>query len=97
MIAGKKITLGGREFEAPPVPFAVIRKHIDVFEGRQQPSLLDMGDIIFLALKRNYPELTQEELDGLLDRANMLEAFNTVMLVSGTQEKLPGEAAPGSP
>lgn len=96
MIDGREIKLGVRTFIAPPVPFSCVRKHADVFEGRRQPGLLDMADIVYRSLLRNYPELTLEEFDECFDRGNMVEAFGAVMLVSGAEEKAPGEAPPGN-
>lgn len=98
MIEGKEITLGGRKFIAPPAPFACIRKYNDVFSGKQTANLTDMADIVYVALKRNYPDLTQEEFDEkYLDIGNLREAFAAVMLTSGGQESASGEAGPGSP
>lgn len=98
MIDGKKITLGGRDFIAPPAPFSCIRKYNDVFSGKQTANLTDMADIVFAALSRNYPELSQDEFDQkYLDIGNLRNAFEAVMLTSGSKESAPGEVVPGSP
>ncbi len=93
MIDGKTITLGGRKFIAPPVPFGCIRKHADVFDGSRAATLTVMADVIYAALKRNYPDLTQEDFDETyLDMGNLRDAFKAVMQVSGAEEKPAGEA-----
>lgn len=97
MIDGQTITLGGRTFVAPPAPLSCIRKYYDVFAGSNAPTLPIMADVVFAALKRNYPDLTQDECEEkYVDVGNLREAFKAVMLVSGAQETKPGEAEPGS-
>ena len=88
MVDGKKITLNGREFLIPPASLSCVRRYHEVFEGTAPVTLLIMAEIIHAALKRNYPELTQEEVeDDYLDVANMRETFNIVMNVSGAEAK----------
>lgn len=97
MITGKKITLGGKEFEAPPAPFSVMRKYADVFSGEGKADTFMMSDVVFCALRRNYPDLTQDEFEEkYLDVSNMREAFNAVMNISGAEARAPGEAQPGN-
>ena len=94
MIDGKLVMLGGREFIAPPVPFSCMRRFADVFEGRASPTVEVMADIVFAALKRNYPDLDQKAFeDECLDVGNLNLAFMAVMQASGGKEdNPPGEA-----
>ena len=94
MIDGQRITLGGREFVAPPVPFSCMRRFADVFEGRAAPTVEVMADIVFTALKRNYPDLDQKVFeDECLDVGNLNLAFRAVMQASHVKEAAtPGEA-----
>ena len=94
MIDGQRITLGGREFVAPPVPFSCMRRFADVFEGRAAPTVEVMADIVFAALKRNYPDLDQKVFeDECLDVGNLNQAFMAVMQASHAKESGPlGEA-----
>ena len=93
MIDGQRITLSGREFVAPPVPFSCMRRFADVFEGRAAPTVEVMADIVFAALKRNYPDLDQKVFeDECLDVGNLNLAFRAVMQASSTWETAtPGE------
>ena len=91
MIEGQKLQLGGREFIAPPAPFMCMRKYADMFNGKAEATAEIMADIILITLQRNYPELTQDELDMLLDVENMRAAFKVVMRVSGMKDAAPGE------
>jgi hypothetical protein len=97
MVEGKTITLGGREFVLPPIPFGVFRKYKQVFSTGGTIDVDVMADGIFSALKRNYPDITQEDFeDNYLDLGNIRETFRVVMGISGMEEKQPGEANPGS-
>jgi hypothetical protein len=88
MTDGKKIMLNGREFIVPPAPLSCVRRYHEVFEGTAPITILIMAEIIHAALKRNYPDLTQDELENeYLDVANMRETFNIVMNVSGAEAK----------
>jgi hypothetical protein len=93
MIDGQRITLGGREFVAPPVPFSCMRRFADVFEGRAAPTVEVMADIVFAAMKRNYPDLDQKVFeDECLDVGNLNLAFRAVMQASHVKEAAtPGE------
>lgn len=93
MIDGQPITLGEREFVAPPVPFSCMRRFADVFEGRATPTVEVMADIVFAALKRNYPDLDQRVFeDECLDVGNLNLAFRAVMQASSARETAtPGE------
>ncbi len=93
MIDGKKITLGGREFIMPPAPFGVVRRFKEVFEGREAADVTKMGDIVFAALQRNYPDMSQQEFeDKYLDLGNIRDAFQAIMGASGAEQAEPGEA-----
>ncbi len=97
IILGKKITLGGQDFIAPPVPLACVRKYKDLFNGKEKGAdLLVMADIVLMSLQRNYPDMTESELDGLLDIDNLPLAFNMVMSASGTEKTTSGEAPAAS-
>lgn len=100
MIEGKKIMLGGEEYTLPPLNIATLKKHKPFFDSlrdvdRTDPSFDVMADIVFCSLKRNYPDMTQDRLDELLDINNITEAFQAVMTVAGF-EKTVGEPMPGS-
>ena len=98
MIDGTEIKLGETSFLCPPAPFACVRKYEDIFTGKSDASLNQMADILFTSLRRNYPELKQEEFEFQnLDIANFREAFRVCLSVNQPQETEPGEAVPGKP
>jgi hypothetical protein len=101
MIPGPKLILGETEYMVPPLPLGALKKHKD-FLARAQRGDMDgnammeegfekMMDCVYLALKRNYPQLTEAELEQHLDMRNISDAFNKVMESAGFKEKPAGE------
>ncbi len=56
-----------------------------------------MLPVLLASLQRNYEDMTAEQLRPLLDVANMKEAGEALMDISGYTRTLPGEARPASP
>lgn len=98
LIEGVRINLGGRDFVAPPLNFKALRQLTpklailasmgDVPTNDQTDVVLD---VVLAALTRNYPDLTREELEDLLDLANLAKALEAIMGASGL-ERTTGEA-----
>lgn len=103
MIAGIKLTMGGTEYEVPPLNFRALET--------LQPSIQQMGalngfiskeqmaviaDVVLAALQRNYPEMTRERVMDMLDLGNMAAVFKAIMGASGFEATKPGERQPGS-
>ena len=106
MIEGKKLNLGGTEFVVPPFPMRILRTHPEWLKSVRELSDIPTPEqseailgIIHAALARNYPDLTPEGVEDLLDVASMMAALQAVMDVSGmvpVAPGSPGEATPGS-
>ncbi len=100
MLAGVEITLGARTFIAPPLSRAAFKRFGTALAAMSraeldQDAVLDvMFDVVFAALQRNYPELTQAEFDDLADHLTIAEPFSVVM--TGSRPPAKGEA-PASP
>jgi hypothetical protein len=84
MIPGVKLVLGDTEYTVPPLPFNAIKKHKAFLDRAMQgkidqatiaDDLESMADVVYLALRRNYPELTAERLGEQLDLRNVQAAF----------------------
>lgn len=102
MIDGPKINLGGVERILAPLNFKALRKvgpRMGLLAGLKtgmgvpeeaQDLLVEM---VLASLRRNYPEITQEEVEEHLDLRNVepvvLALLNATGLVKGTA---PGEA-----
>ena len=81
-IPGAEVEILGFKFVCAPLAFADMKKnHKRLVEfsksGKKagEPDLEFMGEFIFSSLKRNYPDLTQDLLDLMVDSANFQEIF----------------------
>ena len=106
LVPGQEINLGGQVLTVPPLNFFAIRTEaekivkdvnalqakggVDVWNPEHREKL---GQLILLALKRNYPQATWEDLEPLLDLSNFMPTYLTVMGLSGFMS---GELKPGS-
>jgi len=96
MIPGTNVTLGGQKYLIPPLNFAALKKHkpflIRAMKGVVDPTTIDdqdfdvMFDLVYLALKRNYPALTEEVLGDQLDLGNIQIVMPALMKTSGFEE-----------
>ena len=103
MIPGVEIKLGDKVFTIAPLNFATLKKvapmlkSFEKLDGKTMPSEADfdaMITIIHLAIKRNHPEVTTEEVAEMLDMQNIMETISTIMGASGS--KSAGEAKAGN-
>lgn len=105
MIPGTEITLGEKKYTMPPLNLFAIEKH-DAFFKRVvsggvkmevgSDDLKALGDVVYLSLRRNYPDITADDVKQNIDLSNMLAIFTAAMGVQGFSEPQPGEA-PASP
>jgi hypothetical protein len=102
MIPGTNIKIGEKTFLVPPLNFAAMKKHRDFlqkamsgeFDARKigPEDIEAMFDMIYLAVKRNYPDVTEEQFAQDLDLAAVQTIFPALLKTSGFEAK---EAAPG--
>lgn len=99
-IPGIPFTLAGREYIIPPIalgPLEQLQKGIGEFTGNP----FDTGqvcmviDATFAALKRNYPDITRDQVADMIDVSNMAEVFQSVMDISGIRRKALEDTQPG--
>jgi len=96
---GTWVAMGTEEYLIPPLAFGSI-KHVQ----KQMPKLQGMtgmpneeqmtvvAEVVLLALKRNYPDMTLEQvLDGL-DLGNFGRVFEAVLGSAGYKKAQSGEA-----
>jgi hypothetical protein len=99
---GERLKVGDREFMVPPLNWRRIRKILPVLERMKDftaggglvitESMLDDSiTVIHEAVSRNYPELTRDELEDLVDLVNAPQLIMAVMGLSGL---LQGELGP---
>ena len=99
---GELLKVGDREFVVPPLNWRRIRKLLPILERMKdiaaggglvitESMLDDSVTVIYEAVSRNYPEITRDELEDLVDLVN---APKVIMAVMGLSGLLQGEPAP---
>jgi hypothetical protein len=98
-IPGVKIDFGGDVRVVPPLSLGSLKKLGDrlqnVKNGVDAESVQTVLDAAFLSLKRNYPDITEEEVGEMVDLSNMQEVMQSIMDVSGLRRKAQLEAEQG--
>lgn len=91
MLPGIDVTLGGTKFLVPPLSLGsleVFQKRLSEFTGNlDAASVSTVLDVTLAALKRNYPEMTREQLGELMDVSDMAGVMLAVMDVAGIHRK----------
>lgn len=77
---GVQITLGGRTFVLPPMTLAMRKKEMATRRtlGENYDDLAEQElllEVMVETLKRNYPALTKEELEPVVDFPELIEAY----------------------
>lgn len=106
MIPGEVITIGGKQYTAPPLNLASMRAHKAMMikaysmakgsDAEPGPDdLLEMSEMLVESLQRNYPEITLSAIEADLDFPTLLSAF-TKIISAGLQGPSLGETKPGT-
>ncbi len=89
MIDGITMKLAGEEFTIPPLTFKQLKAHYPLLEDMNNPEtapIKKMESIVKLthaALSRNYPALTIERVEELVDMGNLKAVSEAVLGSSG--------------
>lgn len=87
MIKGNEVELGGQIYVIPPLNLAALERFQDKLEaysgGIDRESVAFVVEVVHTAMKRNYPDITVDELKELIDLGNIQSVFAAVMNVSG--------------
>lgn len=100
-VKGIAIEMGGQEWIVPPISLRALeqlQERLAHFSGGIDPqSVALVADATHAALRRNYPDISRDDVLDMLDVANMLEVMQAVMDVSGLhrRELHAEDAAPG--
>lgn len=103
MIHGVTVKIAGTDYTVPPLSLRGLIKYEQVLKNfAQYGTLTTAVAIIGDALRRNYPEITDESLCDLLDVSSLQGVFAAVLRASGlgesaVQNTAPGEGQPQSP
>jgi hypothetical protein len=103
-IPGAAINLGGHDFVLAPLGLRLLREYQAkahaLAEKKDPPATPDElyelnVEVIVASLNRNYPEITREGIEELLDSVNVPESLALIWDQSGVKRVKPGELKPG--
>lgn len=86
LIPGKEITLGGQQYIVAPLNGTAIKQYRKDINAVKLGTLPDIELVIKLAhasLKRNYPEITLEQVEDIVDYGNYFTLWDALLNVSG--------------
>ncbi|HUN99574.1 MAG TPA: hypothetical protein VMU69_25485 [Bradyrhizobium sp.] len=105
MIPGVAVMMGGQQWTVPPLTLGQLRRLMpkvrqlsDVTAQMGETQIAVLVEIVAAALQRNYPEMTEETVENLLDLGNAGPVLNAVLVGSGLKQPVhPSgeEVAPG--
>lgn len=95
---GAWIKFGLEEYRVPPLGFGalqILQERVGILGSisgmptREQMQAI--VEIAHMAVKRNYPAMTVEELEEMLDLENFKEVLEAILSTSGYRRVTPGE------
>lgn len=94
MIEGAKINIGGTDYIVPPLNLKAIKSFSKRFHllgdlgNNLNPEMMDfVAEIIHTALIRNYPEITKEQVEEMVDLKTVGDVLECVFKSSGIERK----------
>jgi hypothetical protein len=100
LIPGVRLAMGGREWTVPPLTLGQLRRLeglLNVMRGiNGRGNFMDEGTIdavvaiVGAALRRNYPEVDDDQVADLLDLGNAGTVLAAVLISSGLRERPSG-------
>ena len=105
MIPGVMVEMGGQQWTVPPLTLGQLRRLMpkvqqltEIGSEMGETQIAVLVEIVAAALQRNYPDVSVETVENLLDLGNAGAVLNAVLTGSGlrSRERPLGEApAPG--
>jgi hypothetical protein len=93
MIPGITIMMGGREWTIPPLTLGQLRRLMpkvrqlsDINAQMGEREIAVLVEIVTAALQRNYPDITAESVEDLLDLGNSGPVLTAVLTGSGLRQ-----------
>ena len=101
MIDGKELKIGEKVLVVPSLSIKQVRSLLPKMQTLQLGSFAEKDmdvciEIIRMALSRNYPDITVDEIEDSVDMTNMVPIVKAVMNLSGMDEKPAGELEAGN-
>ena len=106
MIPGVIVAMGGRDWTVPPLTLGQLRRLMpkvrqltDIGAQMDEGQIGVLVEIVASALQRNYPDMTAETVENLLDLGNAGAVLHAVLTGSGLRppEQALGEARAPEP
>jgi hypothetical protein len=86
VVPGKEVTLAGRVYIIAPLNAAAVKQYRDeikaIFVGAM-PDIELVSKLAHASLRRNYPSITVEAVEDILDYENYFEVWESLMNISG--------------
>jgi hypothetical protein len=87
MIPGTEIEADGQTWTVPPLSLRQMREFLPKIQqlsasaaGSLGPEELDiLTELVAAAMRRNYPEMTAEKVEDMLDLTSAIDALNAAM------------------
>ena len=94
MIPGVEVAIGGETWLIPPLTLGQLRRLMpkvrqltEVDASMGEPQIAVLVEIVASALQRNYPNVTFEQVENLLDLGNAGVVLNAVLTGSGLKTR----------
>lgn len=101
LLEGVKLKIGRREFIVPPLNLNGVKRAqvlLPTLNAESDPDSIDAAvEILHLAIARNYPEVTREELYEDVDLGNLMSLVQATLAIAGFSPKATGETPQATP
>jgi hypothetical protein len=106
VIPGASVAMGGQDWVIPPLTLGQLRRLMpklreltEIGASMGEPEIGVLVEIVTAALQRNYPEVTADRVENLLDLGNASAVLNAVLTGAGLRPHgtAAGEAAAPGP
>jgi hypothetical protein len=94
MIPGVEVAMGGQNWLIPPLTLGQLRRLMpkvrqltEIGASMGEPQIGVLVEIVAAALQRNYPEMTMDTVENLLDLGNAGAVLNAVLTGSGLKPR----------
>jgi hypothetical protein len=101
---GVWVVLAGNSYQIPPLNFCAIQALQDkmaVIQGMSgvptPEQMRVVAEVVQMAMRRNYPEITTDEIVDMLDLGNFRTVFDALLGMSGYTKGGAGELSATSP
>ncbi|ENV98291.1 hypothetical protein P7L54_20785 [Acinetobacter bereziniae] len=92
---GTMIQIDGHPFVFAPLSLGAVEKLLPALQGFQPNDVGTVIDVAHKSLKRNYPEISRDDVADLIYMDQLEEVMGAVMAVSGLKNKEAQEGGSG--